>query len=395
MEISLFLALASALTWGAGDFFGGLATRESKAVGTTFVSQAVGLTGLVLVSLLGAGGSFNQVDLAWGTAAGLCAVTGLGLFYEAMGRGPFGPVASITSVVSGAIPIAVGLLLGERPSIVVLGGVYAAVVAIWLIAGEKRKVGDPEGSRVAALLAVGAGIFFGGYFVLLSRCGSASGLWPLVAGRAAATIVLGSAIVVLRNRRPDTTWTPAPRGVRLSAFAGVFDASANALYFYASRHGLLSVVAVVASMYPASTILLARFALKERVNQRRLAGMVVGLFAVSLIAKGGAGEFPDPDPDPDPVHAESPAPPWSTAPLTTRSGALALVAEDPFFAEPLSVEAAGTNRPEDPEGSFFTAPFSVEPTENPGSPGDAFFAAPFPAAEVGSEGTQGPISANP
>jgi drug/metabolite transporter (DMT)-like permease len=347
MELSLVLALASALTWGAGDFFGGLATRDAKAVSTTLVSQFVGLLGLVVVCVLGAGGSFVFVDIAWGTTAGLCAVGGLGLFYESMGRGPFGPVASITSVVSGAIPIVVGLALGEKPSLLVLVGVSVAVVAILLIAGEKRKPGEPESSRSAMVLALGAGVLFGAYFVLLSRAGSASGLWPLVAGRTAASVALGLTILVLGYGKANPAFAPKRHALRLAATAGLLDASANALYFYASRNGLLSVVAVLASMYPVSTILLARVSLRETVSHRRLAGMLVGLFAVSIIAKGGAGHTPDTTP----IHAVTevqPAPTTmkpvpgsenrspSTVPPTSIPDQLALQ-EELIFAEPFAV----------------------------------------------------------
>lgn len=338
MEVSLLLALASALTWGAGDFFGGLATRQAKAVSTTLVSQIVGLIGLVVVSLLGAGGSIVGRDLAWGTAAGLCAVTGLGMFYEAMGRGAFGPVASVTSVVSGGIPIVVGLLMGERPPLTVLVGVYVAVVAIWLIAGEKTKPGDVGNSRSAMVLASGAGVFFGGYFVLLSRAGGESGLWPLVAGRVAASLALGLTILILGYGNPNATGLPPARSFRLAAIAGLLDASANALYFYASRQGLLSVVAVVASMYPASTILLARIALRERVNRRRMVGMVTGLVAVSVIARGGVVEVSKETP---PVHATvSPTtnpgvPTPQQGHSTAGPGELALTSTaDGFFTEP-------------------------------------------------------------
>ncbi len=333
MELPLILALASALTWGAGDFFGGLATREAKAIGTTLISQFVGLIGLIGVSLLGAGGSFVGRDLAWGTAAGLCAVAGLGMFYEAMGRGAFGPVASITSVVSGGIPVVVGLLLGERPSMTVLVGVYVAVVAIWLIAGEKTKPEETKGSRSALALAVGAGTFFGGYFVLLSRAGGESGLWPLVAGRVAATLALGLTILVIGYGKADASWLPPTPSLKLAAIAGVLDASANALYFYASRNGLLSVVAVIASMYPASTILLARVALHETVNRRRLAGMAAGLAAVSIIARGGTAEIAKEHPA---THASVPA---VTATRPTNPPALALTGDgSDFFAEPIAVD---------------------------------------------------------
>jgi drug/metabolite transporter (DMT)-like permease len=301
MGLPLLLALGSALTWGAGDFFGGLATREAKAVGTTFVSQFVGLCALIVVCLLGAGGAFVGRDLAWGTAAGLSAVVGLGLFYEAMGRGAFGPVASITSVVSASVPIVVGLMFGERPPIIVLAGVLVAVVAIFLIAGERADPSERRDNKrtwqSANACAVGAGLFFGGYFVLLSRTSSTSGLWPLVAGRGAAALALAMTMVVLGARDPKTNWGPSLPALKLAAVAGLLDASANALYFYASRTGLLSVVAVIASMYPASTILLARIRLNETVNRRRLIGMAVGLCAVGVIATAG-GEASTSKPQP-------------------------------------------------------------------------------------------------
>ena len=338
MEGPLLLALASALTWGAGDFFGGLATRQAKAVSTTLVSQFVGLIGLVVVSLLGAGGSLVGRDLAWGTAAGLCAVAGLGMFYEAMGRGAFGPVASVTSVVSGGIPIVVGLLLGERPPLTVLFGVYVAVVAIWLIAGEKTKPGDVGNSRSSMVLALGAGAFFGGYFVLLSRAGGESGLWPLVAGRVAASTALGLTILILGYGNPDATGLPPSRSFRLAAIAGLLDASANALYFYARRHGMLSVVAVVASVYPASTILLARIALRERVNRRRMVGMVTGLVAVSVIARGGVGDVSKEIPAGRATVSPTTNPGASTSQQshpTASPGELAFTSTaDGFFAQP-------------------------------------------------------------
>jgi drug/metabolite transporter (DMT)-like permease len=353
MELALLLALASALSWGAGDFFGGLATRKAKAVSTTFVSQLVGLVGLVVVCVLGAGGSLVWSDLGWGTAAGLCAVSGLGLFYESMGRGPFGPVASIASVTSGAIPILAGLALGERPSTLLLGGVIVAVLAIWLIAGEKRNSDDPDNSVIANVFALGAGALFGFYFVFLSRAGNTSGLLPLVAGRSAATLALGTTIVVLRKARTQTDWIPQRQALRLSAGAGLLDASANALYFYASRHGLLSVVAVLASLYPVSTIVLARVVLREKLNRRRLVGMAVGLLAVSIIAKGSV----DPSGEVDPtIHAQ---------PIQT-STAGQTFDTIPANATPSESNAASTSPP-------ITIPKSLALASN-----ELVFEAPFP-----------------
>jgi drug/metabolite transporter (DMT)-like permease len=385
MELPLLLALASALTWGAGDFFGGLATRQAKAVSTTLISQFVGLMGLIVACVLGAGGSLVLSDLGWGTAAGLCAVSGLGLFYESMGRGPFGPVASITSVTSGAIPIIAGLALGERPSTFLLGGVGVAVVAIWLIAGEKRKADEPDGSPVANVFALGAGVMFGFYFVFLSRAGSTSGLWPLVAGRSAATLALGTTIMVLRKTKSTSDWVPKRQALRLSACAGLLDASANALYFYASRNGLLSVVAVLASLYPVSTIGLARVVLREKLNHRRLVGMVVGLFAVSIIAKGSVTPTGDRDrtmhaqpvvsPVPAPVPPSVPpsVPPEAPAPSTASPVDALPTAGDTLAAVTSTTISTSNPAPNPVPNSASTIPESLALSTD-----ELVFEAPFP-----------------
>ncbi len=315
MQLPLLFALASAMTWGAGDFFGGLATRSAKAVWTTLVSQFVGLVALAAVCVLGAGGPITLNNLGWGVGAGLCSVVGLGLFYEAMGRGAFGPVASLTSVFSATVPIVFGLLLGERPPALVLAGAFVAVVAIWLIAGERANPDQAHTLRAASPFALGAGLAFGGYFVLLSRAGGESGLWPLVAGRTAASVALVAVIAVLARGRLSIAFVPTRQAIALAAVAGILDATANALYFLASRDGLLSVVAVIASMYPASTIVLARIGLRERVDHRRLVGMALGLVAVSVIARGATPESPV-----GPASQEVAGPSVTTVSVTTVSG---------------------------------------------------------------------------
>jgi drug/metabolite transporter (DMT)-like permease len=396
MELPLLLALASALTWGAGDFFGGLATRQAKAVSTTFISQLVGLIGLILVCLLGAGGSFVLSDLGWGVAAGLCAVSGLGLFYESMARGAFGSVASITSVMSGAIPILAGLALGERPSTFLLGGVVVAVVAIWLIAGEKRKPGDPENSAVANVFALCGGALFGLYFVFLSRAGNSSGLWPLAAGRSAATLALGLTIAVMRKTKSkDTDWVPQRKPLRLSASAGLLDASANALYFYASRNGLLSVVAVLASLYPVSTIVLARVVLREKLNHRRLVGMVVGLFAVSIIAKGSVTPKGERDVT---VHAQPSQPAASGSVSSLPPTSSSLIPPSSMPSAPAATNTASTTTGNAATASARTASTSSIPADKVNADPDALalvgdelvFAEPFPveAQQPSDQGTE-------
>ncbi len=287
MHVALFLALASATCWGAGDFLGGLATRDSPAISTTFIAQASGWLGLASVSLLVSGLPPGFDQLGWGIAAGLSAVSGLGLFYAAMGAGAFGTVASVTAVTSAIVPVVVGFATGERPGMVTVIGIVVAVGAIWLIAGETSPQEQREGPSRALPMAFVAGLFFGGYFVLISRSGGDHGLWPVAAGRFAATGTLAVVLEVLRWKRPRVKVAPSARGLQLCVFGGLLDAAANALYFVASRDGMLSVVAVLASMYPASTLLLARVCVKERMSRRRIGGMTVALAAVAAVSWGG------------------------------------------------------------------------------------------------------------
>jgi drug/metabolite transporter (DMT)-like permease len=348
MGLSLLLALGAASCWGAADFFGGLATRTAKAIGTTLVSQLVGMLGLLIVCALGFGGSFVGGDIPWGVGAGLASVCGLGLFYEAMGRGSFGVVASVTSVVSGSVPIVYGLASGERPGPIVLAGVVIAVGAIWLIAGDSLTADDVS-ARVPLFLAFGAGLGFGCYFVLLAQTSGEGALWPLVAGRIAAVGGVCAVVLVVRLRSDSGAGALLPGGsaLRLAMIAGLFDAAANGLYLFAMRTAMISVVAVLASLYPVSTLLLARLQLKERLPRRRLGGIGVGFISVLLISWGSVTQSAAPKPQP------SPTPPR-----------LALVADDDFFSPPLSSATVI-----DAEPVVFVAPmdFSIDVVDDTGS----------------------------
>ncbi len=306
MNVALAFALASALFWGSGDFLGGLASRTASSILTTFTAQAAGLVGLLGVCAATGpnplDGTLRLSDIGWGVVAGLSAVVGLGMFYEAMGRGPLGPVASVTSVVSSLVPVGAGVLFGERPSIRVLAGVGVAIVGIWLVAGQRRAEDEQAATGRTLALAATAGIFFAGYLIALAQTSGESGLWPVAAGRAAATVAIGLVFLGTKIGNPSQpAGTPAVRG--LSVGAGILDAAANALYALAVRNGMLSVVAVVASMYPASTVVLARVFLSERLTRRRGAGMAVGFGAVGIIAFASTVGVVLPPPVPVPFDA--------------------------------------------------------------------------------------------
>jgi len=281
--VAVLLAALSAAAFGIGDFLGGMSARRMAAVTTALVAQATGLLLLLVVAPL-VGGDPGGTDLVWGGAAGVVGMCGLITFYWALGAGRMTVVAPVSAVTSAIVPLAFGLLDGERPGALALAGALLALPAIVLIA---REPGDPHGNdelddpprqapAIQVLLAAAAaGAAFGAFFVMISRTSHDSGLFPLAAARG-ASVILVVAILVIRPGRAD------PTGVRTAVVAGAFDVSANALFLLASREGLLTLVGVIGSMYPASTVLLARVVLRERLAVHQLIGL--GLAALSLVA---------------------------------------------------------------------------------------------------------------
>lgn len=275
------VALAAALTYGAGDFLGGIATKRSgSSLGVVAFSSLVGLALLaVLVWVVPA--DPTAADFAWGAVAGIAGGSGVILFYVALATGVMSVVAPVTAVTGAIVPVAAGLLLGERPGGWALVGVAVAIVAVALLSREAAGANEHvEGDRRRAfLLALGAGLGFGGFFVLLDRTGEDAGLWPLVASRSVA-FVLAVVVALLLRRAVVPT-----RDARLASVGtGVMDMAANALFLLANRSGLLALVAVVTSLYPASTIALAQVFLGERLARHQLVGIGLAGVAVVLIA---------------------------------------------------------------------------------------------------------------
>ena len=274
----LALALAAAATFGTADFLGGLATRRANALLVTFVAQLAGL-GVVLPALLVLRGQADPASLAWGAASGMCGWVGLVVFFRALANGAMASAAPVTAVVSAALPALAGVLLGERPGAAAWLGVGAGLLAV----GAISRGGDPSApfDRRTLALAVGAGTGFGLFFICLSRASHASGLWPLLGARVGSLSLLGA--VILSGRM---SWRAEPGAVRLGVLSGAVDMTANALFLLATRQGELALVAVLTSLYPAATVLLALAILRERLRALQLVGVLLALLAVALIASG-------------------------------------------------------------------------------------------------------------
>lgn len=279
--MSVVLALLGALTYGFSDFAGGLASRRAPALAVVFIGQCAGLV-LVTVLAVVLPARFDPASLAWGAAAGVVGVLALLLFYRSLALGSMSVVAPLTAVLSAVVPVAAGLLLGERPSGLVLAGVLLAAGAVVLVGAEEGRlpsVAQLRGPVVAG--ALGAGTGFGLLFVLLTRADDDTGFEPLVAARVASLLLLAG--VGILGRRPLL-----PRGAppALVLASGLGDMTANALFVLASRLGLLSVTGVLLALYPAGTVLLAVLVLRERLARLQLVGLALAATGVALIAVG-------------------------------------------------------------------------------------------------------------
>ena len=267
MTAVVWAALA-ALTWGVGDYCGGKASRLSPAASVTVVSQllSIPVLGVCLVLLPGRP---IPVDIAWGLAAGVAGLFGIVLLYLALSRGSMTVVAPITAVTGALVPLVAGLIFEEVPGVLALSGAVCAVAAIALVSLGPRSGVEGGAGRLSVSgrllgLALGAGATFGVFFALLGQVSSEAGMWSLIAVRAGSIpvglIVLFATGGSLRLPRPAWPWV---------VVAGPLDVIANAAYIVATYEGQLSVVAPIAALYPASTVLLALAVDRERLRPDR------------------------------------------------------------------------------------------------------------------------------
>jgi drug/metabolite transporter (DMT)-like permease len=280
--VEIVLGLGAAVAYGAADFFGGLASRRTAALTVVLLSQAAGSLLLLVSWPLFSSGALDETAVGWGLLAGVCGSGGVTLLYLGLATGPMSLVAPVTAVIAAIVPVAFGLAAGERPGPLSLLGVGVALVAVVLVSVSGGEAAGRELARagrrgIAAALAAGAA--FGGFFIALERAADDSGLWPLVGARISS---VGTVAILLLA----TSTIPRPRRGSMPAIlaAGVLDVAANLLYVLATHRGLLSLVAVLTAMYPASTVLLARFVLGERLTRVRLVGLAAAAVGVVLIA---------------------------------------------------------------------------------------------------------------
>jgi drug/metabolite transporter (DMT)-like permease len=272
---SSLLSLSAAAVWGAGDFCGGIATRRSTVFSVVAVAHAAGLAFMVALAVLFREAPPSGSALAWAAAAGLAGGAGLACLYRALAVGKMGLNAPLSSVIAALVPLVFSLFSEGLPHAWRMSGFAVALVSIWLIASQSGAGGASDGLG----LAIAAGVGFGAFLLLMKFAGSSAVFWPLVVARAGS---LGLMLVLIAASGGE--WRPASGSLRWVFLAGLFDTGANALYVAAAQRGSLAVAAVLASLYPASTVILARVVLKERWSRLQSIGMAAALVAVGMIS---------------------------------------------------------------------------------------------------------------
>ena len=278
--MAILLGLFAALAWGTGDFTGGMASRKAPETAVVLGTESVGLV-LLLGCAFFVGGSPTARDLTFGAIAGLLGVAGLVLLYRGLAQGRASVVAPLSAVGACVLQVVWGLASGEDPGVLALIGILLAIVSIGVVAGSAAEPADSStlSRRQEIQCGLGAAMGFGLYLILISETSHGAGLWTAVAARTAPVVVL--LVVLSLWRRPMTV----PReAFALVTISGVTDAGANALLVVAVRTGLLSIVAPVANLFPAVTVILARALGHEKIGRLRLAGLMMAVASLVLIS---------------------------------------------------------------------------------------------------------------
>ncbi len=272
---AVLFGLAAAASWGTGDFSGGVATKRNHVYVVVLLSHIVGLAGLLaLIGLFGE--PFPTMRDLWiGALGGIAGAVGIAALYTGLSQGQMGVVAPLTAVITGIVPVLFGVFIEGLPQLHQMAGFGVALFAIWLISGDNGLTGFRWGDLK---LPMAAGLGFGLFFIAIDQVSDNAILWPLVGARAASIIMMF--LLVMSARRWER---PVRTQLGRMVLAGIFDAGGNAFFALATSLGRLDIAAILSSLYPAMTILLARFILDEQITRRQWVGIAAALTAVVLI----------------------------------------------------------------------------------------------------------------
>lgn len=296
--MSVLLAVLSAFVWGTADYLGGKASRRAESSVVTLFGQGAGLLAVLLVIPIVGDRVPPPADWGYGFLAGAFGAVALMCLYRAFATGAMTAVAPIAGVTCAIVPAVWGLAAGDRPSGLALAGVGVAVASIALVSGAGVRSVNPGEQRTpvsAHVLALVAGLGFGSLSVALSHTSGEGGLWPVVAMRCVSLPLTG--LVAWQAVRSSTSRSAVGAGARLpwrlggavlalALVGGTLDTSANTLFLFSAKNGLLAVVGVIAAMYPAATVTLALLRDRERVSALQTTGLGLAVAALVLVARG-------------------------------------------------------------------------------------------------------------
>ncbi len=276
--MGVVLALGAALAYGLSDFIGGLASRRTTPWPVAMLAALGGLAGAVALAAAFPGEP-TTADLAWGAVSGLGSGAGSVFLYRGLAKGRMGVVAPVSAVGAAVVPVVVGLATGERPSALVAIGIVIALPGIWLVARTPDASTDERtGGLVDGVLA---GLGFGLLFVALGQVPDGAGFWPLGLGQFVTLVTVCLLATALRE-----PWLPTAASEWWGAVAGLVATAAVLMFLLASQTDLLTVAAVLTSLYPAFTILLAALVLREHIYRIQGSGLVLCGVAVAMVAAG-------------------------------------------------------------------------------------------------------------
>lgn len=274
--MSSLLALGSAISFGFSDFIGGFASKQLAATRVSFRAAWAALA-LAVAGWIVMGGDVTIRDSWYGAAAGLAGLLGLVFLFKALAIGPMAAVSPITAFVGAVVPVSVGIIGGERPGLLALTGAGLGLIAVPLVSGIDRH-GGQRVARSTVVMAIVAGLGFGGFFAFVGQIDPAAGLWPLIPAKVATLVALG--IILVASPKVGK----APRiAARWAYVSGAIDMLANIFFLLASQIGLLSITGVISSLYPAVTVLLGKLVLKEHLTAVQITGVVLVIAALTLI----------------------------------------------------------------------------------------------------------------
>jgi len=277
--VAIVLSLLAAAAYGLSDFVGGVFSKRVSPWSVAFVSGVSGAVALAVFALID-GGEPRGADYAWSLLAGVGNGFGTAFLYRGLSSGRMGVVAPVSGVGAALVPVVVGLASGERPGVIVWAGMIVALPAIWLVASEPAST-EPSAPRSGLLDGVLAGLGFGSLFAALGQIPEESGFLPLALNQLVGTVVIVMVATALRS-----TWVPREPAAYAGVICGILAALATGLFLLATQSGFLTIAAVITSLYPAFTVILAFSVLREHVHRLQGLGLLLCAAAVALVAGG-------------------------------------------------------------------------------------------------------------